>query len=173
MERGNFLKSLLFGGVGVVAATKLKANTNEDIIRPTIQLSAKDKGLNEFVNIKEPIHPLYKNYKVNDRGEIFSLPRHGSKGGKLKISTHKQTKQLLVRISQNGKTKTLLAARIIFESFSAKPIPSQSYIIIYKDGNKNNLKISNLECISKKDYKKYKPLGKSIRNNKGQIIKWI
>jgi hypothetical protein len=173
MERSSFLKSLLFGGVGIAASSKIKANVVDDTITPTIKLSGKDKDIFEFNNVKEPIHPLYKNYKVNDKGEIFSLPRPGSKGGKLTISIHKQSKQLSVRISQSGKTKTLPAARIIFESFIGKVIPSQSYIIVYKDGNKNNLKISNLECISKKEHKIYKPKGKAIRNDKGHIIKWI
>jgi hypothetical protein len=174
MQRSSFLKSLLFGGAGIVASSKIKANIVSDTITPTIKLNEKDKVIFDFdKKEKEPIHPIYKNYRVNEKGEIFSLPRHGSKGGKLKISVHKTTKQLSVRISENGKTKTLPAARIIFEAFSGKLIPSQSYIIVYKDGNKNNLNISNLECIPKKEHTSYKPKGKSIRNNKGQIVKWI
>jgi hypothetical protein len=173
MERNSFLKSLLFGGVGIIASSKIKANTIDDTITPTITLNQKDKVIFDFdKNTKEPIHPVYKNYKVNEKGEIFSMPRHGSKGGKLKPTFHKVSKQYYVRISVSGKTKTLPAARIIFESYAGKIIPSQSYIITYKDGNKQNLKINNLECISKKDYKKYKPLGNAVRNNKGQIIKW-
>jgi hypothetical protein len=173
MERSSFLKSIFFGGAGIVAATKLKANVIDDTITPTIQLSQNDKAVSDFNNMKDPIHPLYKNYKVNKNGEIFSLPRHGSKGGKLKVTPHKTNKVHYVRISHNGKTKTIPANRVIFEAFSQTIIPSQSYIVIHKDGNKQNFKISNLDCISKKDYKKYKPKGNAVRNKKGEILKWI
>jgi hypothetical protein len=165
MDRKGFLNRLLLSGAAIGLAKISKAS---DTIQPIIS-EAKDSS-NPFINSDEAMHPKYKNYKANKFGDIISIPRKGTRSTKeniLKIAKG------YVRISHKSHTKTLKANRIVYECFYGKEITSQSYIVIHRDGNINNLCISNLELVSKKNYSKYKPTKKAIRESNGRVIKWI
>ena len=84
---------------------------------------------------------LYNSYKVNEKGEVFSLKRNK----KMKTSiNHKGYEQIYICV--NGKKKTTFVHRLVALAFI--PNPKNLPQVNHKDGNKLNNNVDNLEWVS-------------------------
>lgn len=83
----------------------------------------------------------YPGYRVSDEGQVFS-----EKTNKLmKIANHSDNYKL-VCLTKNGKCKTFLVHRLIYEAFVGA-IP-KGYEVNYKDEDKSNNRLDNLELLT-------------------------
>lgn len=103
--------------------------------------------------------PNIPGYYISKSGEIYNFTKstdvkplkHQIVGGNPRIT--------LPNI--NGNRTSLKVAKLVLESFG-KTRPSQKYIIHYKDHNRNNVKLDNLEWIL--------PIQKDLSNEDLDII---
>lgn len=87
----------------------------------------------------------YSNYEVYDDGRIWSYRKNKF----LKPQTNKDGYQIVSLYDNEGKQKTYLVHRIVYETFSGKPIP-EGYEINHIDENKDNNTRINLELLTHK-----------------------
>lgn len=83
---------------------------------------------------------LYYGNQVYEDGRIYNAI-----GDKIAI------KDGIVRLYINGKKRTLLAGRVVYEAFTGKEIP-KGYVIKFRDGDKNNASYQNVEVIDRKTF---------------------
>ena len=100
-------------------------------------------SMTDFVLVKS----LGENYFINKKGELYSKPRLGTKGGLLKEQFGELYK--FYRVSLNGKTKNVLTHRLLGECFINNPHNKPQ--INHIDGNKHNNDINNLEWCTNKE----------------------
>ena len=94
------------------------------------------------------IHPIYQNYEFNDNGEYKKVA--SKKWNKGKKSNGSYIQCCLKK--EDGTYKSLTLSRAIWEAFNGE-IP-KGYEIDHIDNNKQNNKLSNLQCISMQDNRK-------------------
>lgn len=88
----------------------------------------------------------YPNYSVTDDGRIFSL-NYNSTGKKKELKQKENTQGYKhVRLSKNGKSKTIPVHRIV--ALSYLPNPDNLQAVNHKDENKTNNMVGNLEWCS-------------------------
>lgn len=81
-------------------------------------------------------------YEASDHGRVRSLPRINSKGQRLQgvvLSDGRPQRQ--VSLSRDNYGRSMQTARLVLEAFVG---PAEGKLVNYRDGNKNNLHISNL-----------------------------
>ena len=88
----------------------------------------------------------FNGYYADQSGSIYKYDGKRLKAKKLWLRRDKN----LVLVKLNN--KVMNAARIIYQAFNG-PLPDDMYID-YHDGNKHNIKLSNLKVISKRVYGK-------------------
>lgn len=88
----------------------------------------------------------YDNYEVYENGRIFSY--YTNKW--LKPGTRKDGYQQVVLFDNEGKPKTYLVHRVVYESVTGEPIP-KGYEINHLSENKTENFFANLQLISHKD----------------------
>jgi hypothetical protein len=171
MNRIDFLKKLGVGGITAAVVVGGISNVKDLVdIDTTNDTNLPDELAFTILKDGEVFHPLHTNYKVNRLGVITYLNHH-NKVKRCLIHKHTVTKQNYIRI----KNAAVTVNRFIFEAFTKVRL-TQSYIVISKDGNTENVSIDNLKCIRKKDYTKYQHAyqqRKAIRDINGKITKWI
>jgi hypothetical protein len=113
-------------------------------------------------------------YTINDKGEVYSVPRKGTKGGIIKQHIT-ECGYLYVMLCKNMVTKRKTIHRLISEAFIENE--NQKPQVNHIDGNKLNNKISNLEwcTVSENQIHAYK-IGLSVprsghRNGKAKLEK--
>ena len=99
--------------------------------------------MTDFVLVKS----LGENYFINRKGQLYSKPRMGSKGGILKEQNGELYK--FYRVSIKGKTKNVYTHRLLGECFIENTENKPQ--INHKDGNKHNNSICNLEWSTNKE----------------------
>lgn len=77
---------------------------------------------------------------VTEKGEIYN-----ALGKPLKVRNG------AVKVVVDGKKRTLMVARIVYEVFSGNKITSTK-VILFKDGNPENVAYENIEAVSRKTY---------------------
>lgn len=98
--------------------------------------------------------PNYENmYVITNYGDIISF-----RFGKLKILKHIRLKTgyhfiTMYTLTDKHKRRGRLVAHLLLEAFNIQR-PDSSHVVHYKDGNKNNLHISNLEWSTRSDVMK-------------------
>ena len=81
-------------------------------------------------------------YQISDKGEVFSVPRKGSLGGKMK--THLNVKGYeVLGLCKDGHQSTVTVHRLVAEAFI--PNPDNLPQVNHKDENKLNNCVDNLE----------------------------
>ena len=88
----------------------------------------------------------YSNYEVLEDGRIWSYKYKKF----LKPATRKDGYQQVCLVDNEGKHKTYLLHRVIFEAVTGKPIP-EGYEINHRSEVKTENMISNLELVSHKE----------------------
>jgi len=90
-------------------------------------------------------------YKINNMGDIITLPREMRKGKAMFMSKEKTMKQSnntmgykVVNLTKNGKHKIERVHRLMASNFLGKATKDKP-IVNHKDGNKKNNNIENLE----------------------------
>lgn len=173
MNRLDFLKKLTFGGlvggVGIACVDKIK-KTNDNPISLQNSIDAPEELTFHILNDNEVFHPIHTDYKVNRSGEV-SYINYRNKVRKATLSIHSTTGQYQYRL----KDKVVNPCRFVFEAFTKTKL-NQSYIVIPRDGNFENLCIDNLKCVRKKDYDKYSQFTltkNAIRDKNGRVLRWV
>jgi len=173
MNRLDFIKKITFGGlvagVGTACVNKIK-NTNDTTISLQNSIDAPDELKFHILKDNEVFHPIHTDYKVNRNGEV-SYINYRNKVRKATLGIHSVTGQYNYRL----KDKNVNPHRFIFEAFTETKL-NQSYIVIPKDGNYENLCIDNLKCVRKKDYDKYSKFTltkTAIRDKSGRVLRWV
>ena len=173
MNRLDFLKKLTFGGLvgsaGVICVDKIK-NKNDNPISLQNSIDAPEELKFHILKDNEVFHPIHKDYKVNRNGEV-SYINYRKKVRKATLGIHSVTAQYNYRL----KDRNVNPHRFVFEAFTKTKL-NQSYIVIPKDGNYENLCIDNLKCMRKKDYDKYSEYTlkqTAIRDKVGRILRWV
>ena len=92
----------------------------------------------------------YSNYEVFDDGRIYSYKTKKF----LKPQTQKNGYQLVTLYDNEGNSKIYLLHRVIYETFSGEPIPSNMQINHIDERKYNNAR-SNLELMSPKQNSNY------------------
>lgn len=87
----------------------------------------------------------YSNYEIFDDGRIYSYKSKKF----LKPSTEKNGYQKVCLVDNEGKNKTYLLHRVIYESVTGSPIP-EGMQINHRSEDKTSNMISNLEIVSPK-----------------------
>jgi hypothetical protein len=83
-------------------------------------------------------------YKINEKGEIYSIPRKGTINNIRKISQRKNKYGYMqVVLMKNNKMKTFLVHRLVAQAFI--PNPDNLSQVNRKDENKQNNCVDNLE----------------------------
>lgn len=88
----------------------------------------------------------YSNYEVYEDGRIWSYNTNSF----LKPKTNKGGYQTVRLADDNGKTKLYLLHRVVYETFSCKPIPPLMQVN-HIDERKDNNSISNLNLMTPKE----------------------
>ena len=88
----------------------------------------------------------YSNYEVFEDGRIYSYNTNSF----LKPKTNKGGYQTVRLADDNGKTKLYLLHRVVYETFSGKPIP-QGMQVNHIDERKDNNSRSNLNLMTPKE----------------------
>jgi|SRR5690625_2527112 len=91
-------------------------------------------------------------YLVSKNGEVFSVPRNGTKGGLLKQYTDRYGYKKVV-IYKNNKPHYRTVHRLVAEAFISNPKNLKT--VNHKDGNKLNNHVDNLEWMSVEDNMKH------------------
>ena len=92
----------------------------------------------------------YDNYEVFENGKIWSYRKNKF----LKPQTNNRGYQLVNLYDNDGNSKTYLLHRVIYETFSGEPIPSNMQIN-HIDERKDNNARSNLELMTPKENTNY------------------
>lgn len=98
------------------------------------------------------IYKDYHGYKIGSDGTIIGL-----KGKAMRPFTHKDgTIKIAIRI--NGKKKNFAIARLVYCVFNNIDILTLSpdECVVFRDNNRNNIQLNNLECVKRKDMNKYR-----------------
>lgn len=98
-------------------------------------------------------------YKINGNGEIFSVPRKGTKGGLIKQYLDDDG-YFKVSLCKDSKKITRQVNRLVFYSFY--PDTNSDLQINHKDENTKNNNINNLEAISQIENLNYGTRNKRI-----------
>ena len=94
-------------------------------------------------------------YEIDVYGNVYSIQRTTTKGGKLK--PQKAHGYYRVALTKNGKTKCYFVHRLVAAAFLEKPKGKD--FINHKDFDRGNNNVSNLEWVTQKenlDYSKHK-----------------
>jgi hypothetical protein len=174
MNRIDFLKHLGLGGLALGVATtgirNINADSNNTLNKSDGTIDTPEELRFHILKDGEVFHPIHREYKVNRKGEV-SYINNRNKVFKCKLNKHSITGQYGYRL----KNTNVQANRFVYEAFTGIKL-TQSYLVISKDDNPQNVSIDNLKCVRKKEYTKYKHVNLSktaLRNSKGQTIKWI
>lgn len=117
--------------------------------------------------IWKPIKGYEGLYEISNYGKIKSLERKAKNRGKgqriikeriLKPSIDRLNGYYQIKLSKNGKTKTIKVHKLVVEHF-IKKIP-EGLTVNHKDGNKTNNYVNNLEICTQKENIKH-----AINNN--------
>jgi hypothetical protein len=113
----------------------------------TIAPSLHSESGNPFVSgfiIMECIKYYEGYYKIDTNGDVYSIPRNGTKNviRKLNRNTLKSGYQQYI-LQKKGNVKAHLVHRLVAISFI--PNPHNKPYVNHKDGDKSNNKVSNLE----------------------------
>jgi len=87
-------------------------------------------------------------YKVSDQGDVYSIPRNGTKGGFLKQHTDKYGYKKVV-LYKNNKPHYFTVHRLVALAFVANPDGHKT--VNHIDGDKENNWTYNLEWMSSKE----------------------
>lgn len=109
----------------------------------------------EYIPKNEVVFDYY-GYQVTKDGRIYN-----STGERISIFG-----KGLVSLNINGKRKTLLAGRVIYEAVSKKEISSHESVTKFRDGNPKNPAYENIEVISRQQYFAEKVERKRSRDEK-------
>lgn len=100
--------------------------------------------------MRKPVKDLEDLYEVDDKGNVYSLPKLKRTPTTTYLSKEKQLKPynngygyMLVDMRKNGKRYMKLVHRLVAEAFL--PNPENLPQINHKDGNKANNNVNNLE----------------------------
>ncbi len=88
-------------------------------------------------------HPYWSRYSASRNGSVY-----GSRGGELSPIKH-HTGYLVITVRRDGEQKQVRVHRFLWECCVGE-IP-EDMVINYKDGNKHNNSLENLEVVSHKE----------------------
>ena len=100
-----------------------------------------EKIPNELKSLKQWVCGYEGLYEVDVYGNVYSIPRNTTKGGKLK--PQKAHGYYRVALTKNGKTKCYFVHRLVAEAFI--PNPENLSQVNHKDECKTNNFVGNLE----------------------------
>lgn len=110
--------------------------------------------------------PGFQYYEADIHGNIYSLPRCGTKGGKLNMWLDKHG-YFRVSIWENGKPYQKTVHRLIAIAFIENPLNKP--VVNHKNGIKTDNSLSNLEwCTISENTKHSYLIGTSISPSKGK-----
>lgn len=109
----------------------------------------------EHINKNEVVFDYY-GYQVTKDGRIYN-----STGERINLIG-----KGLVPLKIDGKRKTLLAGRVVYEAVSQQKITSYESVTRFKDGNPRNPAYENIEVISREKYYSEKVERKRSRDEK-------
>lgn len=107
----------------------------------------------------------YDNYEVFDDGRIWSYKTKRF----LKPGKKHNGYQVVVLYDNEGKPKTYLVHRIVYEAVSGEPIP-EGYYINHIDERKDNNARSNLELLTHKENCNYGTRNKRMAKSKSKQV---
>ncbi|HWC54994.1 MAG TPA: hypothetical protein VG676_15515 [Chitinophagaceae bacterium] len=90
--------------------------------------------------------PGYPDYTVTKEGNVFYK-------GQLKILIRKPGRSLKIRVQKNGVKKELGLAKLLAQLFL--PNPGNHTRVIFKDGNKHNCSLDNIQWVSNTEFVRY------------------
>jgi hypothetical protein len=135
--------------------SKFNLNTNSDRVSNVKANLKRRKGinLNTGINkgcIRKGHIPFNKGTKGLTSANKTSFKKGHTPANYRKVGSERVTVDGFVEIKVANPNKWVIKARMIYEKHYGK-IP-KNYIIIYLDGNKQNLEIDNLRAISRKEH---------------------
>lgn len=100
---------------------------------------------------RRPI-PNYEGlYEITDTGQVYSMPRKGSKGG-LRLPYKDKAGYYRIGLCKDGRQKTCLIHQLVAATFIGEK--TDGFLVCHKDGNPANNAVSNLYYGTKSDNSK-------------------
>jgi len=100
---------------------------------------------------RQPILNYEGLYEITDTGQVYSMPRKGSKGG-LRLPYKDKAGYYRIGLCKDGRQKTCLVHQLVAATFIGEN--TDSFLVCHKDGNPDNNAVSNLYYGTKSDNSK-------------------
>lgn len=118
---------------------------------------------NENTNLDENLVVKFHDYTIHKKGQIYN------KRNRL-VSINK--KNGTVRLNIDGERKIMIAGRLVFELFTGRKL-KRGDVIQFKDGDKSNAALENIEILDRKKYFKDYEWEKKIKPEQEEEIRML